>query len=50
MLALCSLLLIGLKAIDVKNVILTDKVTETSLLYPYMEKSADFIISQQEKH
>ena len=49
-LALCSLLLIGLKAIDVKNVILTDKVTENSLLYPYMEKSADFIISQQEKH
>ena len=49
-LALCSLLLIGLKAIDVKNVILTEKVTENSLLYPYMEKSADFIISQQEKH
>ena len=49
-LALCSLLLIGLKAIDVKNVILTDKVTENSLLYPYMERSADFIISQQEKH
>lgn len=49
-LVLCSLLLIGLKAIDVKNVILTDKVTENSLLYPYMEKSADFIISQQEKH
>ena len=49
-LALCSLLLIGLKAIDVKNVILTDKVTENSLLYPFMEKSADFIISQQEKH
>ncbi len=49
-LALCSLLLIGLKAIDVKNVILTDKVTQNSLLYPYMEKSADFIISQQEKH
>lgn len=48
--ALCSLLLIGLKAIDVKNVILTEKVTENSLLYPYMEKSADFIISQQEKH
>lgn len=49
-LALCSLLLIGLKAIDVKNVILTDKVTQNSWLYPYMEKSADFIISQQEKH
>ncbi len=49
-LALCSLLLIGLKAIDVKNVILTEKVTQNSLLYPYMEKSADFIISQQEKH
>lgn len=49
-LVLCSLLLIGLKAIDVKNVILTDKVTENSWLYPYMEKSADFIISQQEKH
>ncbi|MBP5558095.1 MAG: CvpA family protein [Bacteroidales bacterium] len=49
-LVLCSLLLIGLKAIDVKNVILTDKVTQNSLLYPYMEKSADFIISQQEKH
>ena len=49
-LALCSLLLIGLKAIDVKNVILTEKVTENSLLYPYMEKSADFIISQQERH
>ena len=49
-LALCSLLLIGLKAIDVKNVILTEKVTENSLLHPYMEKSADFIISQQEKH
>ena len=49
-LALCSMLLIGLKAIDVKNVILTDKVTQNSLLYPYMEKSADFIISQQEKH
>ena len=49
-LVLCSLLLIGLKAIDVKNVILTEKVTENSLLYPYMEKSADFIISQQEKH
>ena len=49
-LALCSLLLIGLKAIDVKNVILTEKVTENSWLYPYMEKSADFIISQQEKH
>ena len=48
--ALCSLLLIGLKAIDVKNVILTEKITENSLLYPYMEKSADFIISQQEKH
>lgn len=49
-LVLCSLLLIGLKAIDVKNVILTDKVTQNSWLYPYMEKSADFIISQQEKH
>lgn len=44
---LCSLLLIGLKAIDTKGVVLTDKATQGSLLYPYLEKTADFIIKQQ---
>ena len=40
---ICSILLLMLKAIDVKQKILTPKLTETSILYPYVEKSTHFI-------
>lgn len=40
---ICSILLLMLKAIDVKQKILTPKLTDTSILYPYVEKSTSFI-------
>ena len=40
---ICSILLLMLKAIDVKQKILTPKLTETSIFYPYVEKSTSFI-------
>lgn len=40
---ICSILLIMLKTIDTKQKILTPKLTENSLFYPYVEKSTHFI-------
>ena len=40
---ICSILLIMLKTIDTKQKILTPKLTENSLFYPYVEKSTQFI-------
>lgn len=41
---ICSLLLMGIKSIDTKQILLTPKATEGSLLYPYVEKSTAFIV------
>ena len=47
-LIICSLILIGLQAIDNKRVILTDKATQGSLLYPYLDKTATFIVQRNQ--
>lgn len=47
---ICSVLLYMLKAIDTKQKILTPKLTENSLFYPYVEKSTRFIAHWAEKH
>lgn len=46
---ICSILLIMLKAVDVRQKILTPKLTEKSILYPYVEKSTHFIAHWAEK-
>ena len=44
---ICSLLLIGLRSVDTKKAILSDKATQESLLFPYLDKTAKYIIQQQ---
>ena len=46
---ICSILLIMLKTVDTKQKILTPKLTENSLFYPYVEKSTHFIAHWAEK-
>ena len=46
---ICSILLFMLKTIDTKQKILTPKLTENSLFYPYVEKSTHFIAHWAEK-
>jgi len=47
-LVICSLLLIGLQSIDTKRAILTEKTTQGSFLYPYLNKTATFIIQRNQ--